>query len=118
LVERIVPDGVILIQPFQGRINRVYRPANEVRGSFEEVLEQSMNSESTTLAEPEAPPDASRPGCNVSEGEIKALLQIAEQDRVNGRYAEAKRRFSEVLDCDPNNQAAIDGLRRIAVVRN
>jgi len=56
--------------------------------------------------------------CKVPEGEIKPMLQIAEQDRVNGRYAEAKRRFSEVHDCDPNNQTAIDGLRRIAAVRN
>jgi hypothetical protein len=43
-------------------------------------------------------------------GELSRFVALAEQARGRGDYANAIRRFHEILACDPNNGAARDGL--------
>jgi hypothetical protein len=45
-------------------------------------------------------------------GELSRYVSLAEQARGRGDYARAIRRFHEILDCDPNNGAAREGLNR------
>jgi Flp pilus assembly protein TadD len=56
------------------------------------------------------PAQASAP-CNLS-GDFSRYVGLAEQARARGDYANAVRRFREILACDPNNAAAQQGLNR------
>jgi hypothetical protein len=49
--------------------------------------------------------------CNL-QGALSQYLGLAEQARGRGDYANAIRRFKEILSCDPNNGAAREGLNR------
>jgi hypothetical protein len=60
-------------------------------------------------AKPAQPP-SSQP-CTLS-GEIGKYASLAERKREQGDYRSAVRIFRQVLDCDPNNTQARDGLSR------
>jgi hypothetical protein len=38
-VEQVTENGLVLLQPFQGKVRRVFITSEELRGSFEEVVE-------------------------------------------------------------------------------
>lgn len=49
--------------------------------------------------------------CDVT-GDLSSYLRLAQQARGRGDYTKAIRLFRDVLNCDPNNAAARDGLNR------
>ncbi|MDR3752350.1 MAG: hypothetical protein P4K78_00775 [Terracidiphilus sp.] len=57
-----------------------------------------------------APPPSSQP-CTLP-GEVGKYASLAERKREQGDYRSAVRIFRQVLDCDPNNAQARDGLSR------
>ncbi|MGA8568751.1 MAG: hypothetical protein WB580_13250, partial [Candidatus Binataceae bacterium] len=57
------------------------------------------------------PSPAQNSKCSLS-GDLSRYLHLAEQDRGQGDYANAARIFHQVLDCDPSNAAAREGLNR------
>ena len=59
---------------------------------------------------PAQPAPSSAP-CNLP-GDVSRYVGLAEQARARGDYANAIRRFHEILACDPNNAAAQQGLNR------
>ena len=58
-----------------------------------------------------AQPAAPSAPCNLS-GDVSRYVGLAEQARGRGDYANAERRFREILACDPSNAAAQQGLNR------
>lgn len=58
-----------------------------------------------------ATPPAPSSQCSLS-GDFSRYVSLAEQDRGRGDYADAARIFRQVLDCDPSNAAAREGLNR------
>lgn len=58
-----------------------------------------------------ADPAPSTTPCKLS-GNPKSYLPVAEQYRENGKYSDAERLFRQVLDCDPKNPEATQGLSR------
>ncbi len=59
---------------------------------------------------PASPPSRTSQ-CTIS-GEFTGYLRLAEQYRGRGDYANAERIFHQILDCDPHNAAASEGLNR------
>jgi hypothetical protein len=48
---------------------------------------------------------------------VANLANLAEQSRLQGKFAEAERRFRDVLACDPHNAAALSGLQRARIAQ-
>ncbi|MGB6722054.1 MAG: hypothetical protein WBE72_14750, partial [Terracidiphilus sp.] len=60
-------------------------------------------------AEPKTAAAAPTPACTLP-APAERLVELGEQSRGRGDYANAVRIFHEVLACDPNNAGARDGL--------
>lgn len=50
--------------------------------------------------------------CQLLTSDIADQLERADRDRAKGNYADAKREYIEVLDCDPRNERAKAGLSK------
>jgi hypothetical protein len=64
----------------------------------------------------EPPPPTDAEGISVKD--IPRLLEWGRRDLGNGSYDQARREFSQVLRLDPSNQAAKDGLRKVALAQS
>ena len=64
----------------------------------------------------EPPPPTDAEGISVKD--IPRLLEWGRRDLGNGSYDQARREFSQVLRLDPGNQAAKDGLRKVAMAQS
>jgi hypothetical protein len=69
--------------------------------------------EATTDVEAKAAATPTQPKteCSLS-GDLQRYVRVAEGYRGQGHYSDATRLFSEILNCDPNNQDARKGLER------
>ncbi|HMD19082.1 MAG TPA: hypothetical protein VKH40_02105, partial [Alloacidobacterium sp.] len=51
-------------------------------------------------------------GCSIA-GQVPAYMKMAERNRASGKYKDAEREFREILNCEPNNDEAKDGLNKV-----
>jgi hypothetical protein len=51
-------------------------------------------------------------GCSIA-GQVPAYMKMAERNRANGKYKDAEREFREILNCEPSNAEAKDGLSKV-----
>lgn len=65
-------------------------------------------------AEPPPPTDAE----GISVKDIPRLLEWGRRDLGNGSFDQARREFNQVLRLDPSNQAAKDGLHKLALAES
>ena len=79
------------------------KPAHADRPSKSEATTE-VGAAASTLASPKRQ-------CMLT-GDLQRFVRVAEGYRGEGHYTDAKRLFTEVLDCDPNNQDARRGLER------
>jgi hypothetical protein len=91
--------------PKQGR-NSLKTSASETQV----VTRESRRVSPVAETRPASPPSQT-PQCAIS-GEFTQYLGLAEQDRGRGDYTSAERIFRLILDCDPSNAAAREGLNR------
>jgi len=54
----------------------------------------------------------------VSQKDIPALLKMAQKDAGSGNYDNARREFNKVLQLQPSNQDAKEGLRKLALAQS
>jgi hypothetical protein len=105
--------------PAQKEGNALRRP-NSVLDAVEERTVKGQDEE--TVPQNPIPPKSSRSGakptsrsCQISGGEIAQYLNMAENNRSNGEYQQAIRQYGKVLECDPSNRQAREGLARARV---
>lgn len=58
-------------------------------------------------------PEQPRGDCEYTSDQIPGLLARAENSRVRRQYPDAKRKFAEVLACEPSNSKAKEGLELV-----
>lgn len=58
-------------------------------------------------------PEQPRGDCEYTSDQIPGLLARAESSRVRRQYPDAKRKFAEVLACEPSNARAKEGMEQV-----
>lgn len=74
--------------------------------------------EATNASKPVSNAAESKRPCKVSANEYAFRVSLGDQFRAQGKDDDAKRLYTQVLDCDPGNFEARDGLRRIEAAHN
>ncbi len=55
--------------------------------------------------------------CQLIPSSISIYLNRADRNRGEGNYADAEREYNAVLECDPQNERALDGVKRTKEAR-
>lgn len=64
-----------------------------------------------TVAKPPVTSVEPKANCTIA-GQVSVYLNMAERNRANGKYKDAERQFREILNCEPNNEQAREGLNK------
>jgi formylglycine-generating enzyme required for sulfatase activity len=75
LVERVAESGLIMIEPFEGRLRRTFRTTDELVGSFNEITEQERHTKvnpTDGLTYVWIPPGTFKMGCSPGDSECEA----------------------------------------------
>jgi len=66
---------------------------------------------------PAPPPQVVEEFGGLSQNDVPTLLKLARDDAGAGRYDKARSEFKKILQLQPNNQDAKDGLRRLDLIK-
>jgi hypothetical protein len=67
---------------------------------------------------PEPPPPLIEESGGLSQNDVPTLLRLAREDAGAGNYDKARSEYRKILQLQPNNQDAKDGLRRLDLIKN
>lgn len=100
-------------QPDPNAVKPVEKSSAVVQAGLKSRVDR-VKSRKETSEVPEFPDEAG----GVSQKDIPALLRMAQKDAGNGNYDKAHREFNKVLQLQPSNQDAKEGLRKLALAQS
>jgi hypothetical protein len=99
----------------QPAVQRPVEPSarDKKRGKQAQTPATKAEAETTAEAPESRKPEQPRAGCEFPPEEIPSLLGQAENLRARRQYPAARRKFTEVLACEPSNVRAKEGLNQV-----
>jgi hypothetical protein len=93
------------------------------RQKFAQERKKTSPPEPAKALEPQAlvvtgPPNSKSAKCELLPSDIPIYIGMADDNRANGKYADAEREYNAILQCEPQNEPAVEGLRRTRVAQS
>ena len=109
-----VPPEVKSDQPDPNALTPKEKSPTAVQAGLKSRVDSRVKSRKEPSEVAEIPNDAG----GVSQKDIPALLKMAQKDAGSGNYDNARREFNKVLQLQPSNQDAKEGLRKLALAQS
>ncbi len=105
------------------RLDALTPPAEPARQKFAQERKKTSPPEPAKALEPQAlvvtgPPNSKSAKCELLPSDIPIYIGMADDNRANGKYADAEREYNAILQCEPQNEPAVEGLRRTRVAQS
>jgi serine/threonine protein kinase len=93
------------------RLNALTPPVEPARQKFAQERKKTSSPEPAKALEPQAK-------CELLPSDIPIYIRMADDNRANGKYADAEREYNAIIQCEPQNEPAVEGLRRARVAQS